>query len=200
MLFGLLAGIVAQTCAVLLPATTLEFEWFRDGRPYAQDLLLRTRAGERLYQRRYANGEIAERVVSCTRSGRAVYLTERVGSAAPVRFPADLRLGVLHRNGNAVVRRVASPQGAALNMTWFTVASPGVLMYGVRRAAGITEIRIPKRGGYSVLRAIARNRADRVAADSQFAALAQRVEELEAENRRLRDSLSMLRLPPDKRK
>lgn len=197
MLFGLLAGILAQTCAVLLPAASLEFEWFRDGRPYAQDLLLRTRAGERLYQRRYATGEIAERVVSCTRSDRAVYLTERVGTAPPVQFPSGLRQGAMRRVGNAVVRRVAPPQGAAANMVWFTVASPGVLMYGIRRAAGITEIRTPRRGGYSVLRAFARNRADRLAADSQFAALAQRVEELEVENRRLRDSLSMLRAPPD---
>ena len=81
-------------------------------------------------------------------------------------------------------------------MIWFTVASPGVHMYGMRRAAGITEIRTPARGGYSVLRAIARNRADRVAADSQFSAMAQRVAQLEAENRRLRDSLNALRPPP----
>jgi hypothetical protein len=78
-------------------------------------------------------------------------------------------------------------------MIWFTVASPGVLLYGMRRAAGITEIRSPARGGYSVLRAIARNRMDRAAADSQFSAMARRVEQLEAENRRLRDSLNSLR-------
>ena len=87
MLYGLLAGIVAQTCAVMLPSTALEFEWFRDGRPYAHDILIRTRSGERLYQRRYASGETAERVVSCTRTGRAIYFTDRVGSAAPARIP-----------------------------------------------------------------------------------------------------------------
>jgi hypothetical protein len=197
MVLGLLAGILAQTCAVVLPATTLEFEWFRDGRPYAQDVLLRTRSGERLYQRRFEDGEIAERVVSCTRSGRTVYLTDRVGSEPPVRIPMGLRPGAVRRIGNAVMRRVAAPTGAPGNMLWFTVASPGLLMYGLRPAAGITEIRTPRRGGYSVLRAIARNRASRAAADSQFAALARRVAQLEAENRRLRDSLRLVRSRPD---
>ena len=193
MLFGLLLGIAAQTCAVMLPSTALEFEWFRDGRPYAHDLLIRTRLGERLYQRRYAGGEIAERVVSCTRGRGVTYLTERVGSAPPTRIPVGLPVGGVGGVGNTTVQRVASPAGAAPNMIWFTVASPGVLLYGMRRAAGITEIRSPGRGGYSVLRAIARNRVDRAAADSQFSALARRVEQLEAENRRLRDSLNSLR-------
>jgi hypothetical protein len=190
---GLLAGIVAQTCAAMLPATTLEFEWFRDGRPYAQDVLIRTSPGERLYQRRYTGGEITERVVSCTRVGRVTHLTERVGSAAPVRIPVGLAVGQARAVGSATVRRVAPPAGAAPNTIWFTVAKPGVLMYGMRRAAGITEIRAPDRGGYSVLRGIARNRVSRAAADSQFSALARRVEQLETENRHLRDSLKLLR-------
>lgn len=197
MALGLLAGILAQTCAVMLPATTLEFEWFLDGRPYAQDVLLRTRGGERLYQRRYPDGDITERVVSCTRSGRAIYLTDRIGSDAPVRIPVGLASGRVERLRDAIIRRVAAPAGAPANMIWFMVASPGVRLFGTRRAAGITEIRTPARGGYSVLRAIARNRADRAAADSQFAAMAQRVEALEAENRRLRDRLNTLRSPPD---
>jgi len=180
----------------MLPATTLEFEWFRDGRPYAYDVLIRTRSGERLYQRRYASGEMTERVVSCTRVGRAIYLTERVGSGAPMHIPVDLALGAQRTVGSTTVQRVPPPPGSAANMIWFTVASPGVLMYGMRRAAGITEVRIPVRGGYSVLRGIARNRTDRAAADSQFHALAERVEQLEAENRRLRDSLSALRRRP----
>jgi len=191
-LLGLLAGIFAQSCAVMLPSTALEFEWFRDGRPYAHDVLIRTREGERLYRRRYENGSTAERVVSCTRVNRATYLTDRVGNAAPVRIPVELDTGSLRTVSGATVRRVAAPPGAASNMIWFTVASPGLRMYGMRRAAGITEIRTPVRGGYSVLRAVARNRADRVAADSQFSALAQRVEQLEAENRILRDSIREL--------
>lgn len=192
MLLGLLAGIFAQSCAVMLPSTALEFEWFRDGRPYAHDVLIRTREGERLYRRRYENGSTAERVVSCTRVNRATYLMDRVGNAAPVRIPVELDTGSVRTVSGATVRHVAAPPGAASNMIWFTVASPGLRMYGMRRAAGITEIRTPVRGGYSVLRAVARNRADRAAADSQFSALAQRVEQLEAENRILRDSIRAL--------
>jgi hypothetical protein len=192
-MLGLLAGILAQTCTVMLPATSLEFEWFRDGRPYAQDVLLRTSQGERLYQRRFASGEIVERVVSCTRAGDAVYLTDRVAGESVIRIPVGLARGQRGTDRSATVRRVAPPPGAAGNTIWFTVTNPGLLLYGIRRAAGITEVRTPVRGGYSVLRAIARNRTDRAAADSQFAALARRVEELEAENRRLRDSLRVLR-------
>jgi hypothetical protein len=188
-LLNLLAGLLAQTCATMLPSTALEFEWFRDGRPYAHDTLIRTRSGERLYQRRFASGETAERVVSCTSSGGAIYLTDRVGRSAPIRIPVGLVPGSTRNVGSTRVRRVPAPPGAPPNMIWFTVASPGVLMYGMRRAAGITEIRTPVRGGYSVVRAIARDRASRAAADSQFAAMAQRIEELENENRQLRDSL-----------
>jgi len=193
MVLGLLLGIVAQTCATMLPATSLEFEWFLDGRPYAHDILIRTRAGERLYQRRFENGEIAERLVSCTRTGRTVYFTELVGSYAPVRIPVELSPDAVRTVAGTTVRRVAPPPGSAANMSWYMVANPGVRLYGLRPWAGITEIRIPERGGYAVLRGIARNRGDRAASDSLFAALAQRVEQLEAENRRLRDSINSLR-------
>jgi len=191
-LLGLFAGVLAQTCAAMLPAPHYEYEWLRDGRPHAYETLLRSTDGQRVYQRQPAGGgDTTERALSCSTHEGALYFTER-SSLGVVRIPVGIGIGGVRRVAGTTVRRIANPPGSAANTIWFAVASPGVRLYALRRGAGITEIRMPRPGGTTVYRAVVRDAGPARRAAEEAEALRRRVDELETNEQRLLDSIGAL--------
>src|SRR5688572_25191342 len=200
---GVLAFVFAQSCVGLLPPPQLEIEWFRDGRPYARDVPVRSTRTERVYRRQHERGPAAERVVSCSTVEGVAYFTDRVGSGARVRIPVALQPGASRVVDRATVRRIEAPVGGSARVLWFSVSNPGISVYGLQQQVGVVEIRTPSpSGGVSVMLA---RRVPRTpvaapptlaAPDSQMRVLTQRNAELERTVAILNDSIRRLLARP----
>jgi hypothetical protein len=198
---GVLAVVFAQSCVALLPPPQLEIEWFRDGRPYARDVPVRSTRTERVYRRQPDRGPAAERVLSCATVQGVTYFSDRVGSGARVRIPVALQPGAARVVDRATVRRIEPPAGGSAGVLWFSVSNPGISIYGLQQQTGVVEIRTPSpSGGFSVLRAVPRAPVAAApvpaASDSQMRALTQRAAELERTVGTLEDSIRRLLARP----
>jgi hypothetical protein len=204
MLYGLVAGVLLQSCVAMLPPARAQIEWFRDGRPFAIDVPVRTSRTERVYRRQPSSGAATvQRTLTCNTSRGVSWLTERTGRGT-VRLPVGMAVGASQTDGGSTVRRIRPPADATgSRAAWYTVSNPGVTVYAISSGAGVVEVRSPRSGGgFTILRGVVRTPAPvaaRAELDSVRSVMQRRIDELEGENMQLRDSIDILRarLAPD---
>jgi hypothetical protein len=145
-LIAVFTVVLAQTCTGMLPTRGLDREWLRNDRLYARDELIETTTTTRTYRRSRPDGRRSTVTASCTGSGKAALLRERIVEQ-DVSLPVLLGAGESRVVDGTAIRRIDAPKDGTANARWFSVAGPLPRIYGVRTGAGVVEMRVPAANG-----------------------------------------------------